>query len=141
LVFGLITPSLILFATEVVVGRVGAGTALADVLRRQFAEGENLFLLALLGLIPFAVLSIVCFFAAKRMTGLRLTCLGGGGLLGILGLMVPAHFAVWYPHYSGQRGSSTEAITFVIVPFLCLASLILGLLIGWAVSRLPFARR
>jgi len=108
----------------------------ADILRRQFAEGHNLFLLAAFGLIPFVALSAVCFVAARWLSPSRLACVAGGGLLGILLLMIPAHAAVWYPHYGGGRMSSTAAIAFLFIPFYCLATLCVGLIVGWLISRL-----
>jgi hypothetical protein len=109
-------------------------------MERQFAEGENLFLLALFGLVPFVALSVVCRVAARRLSSVRLACLGTGGLLGILGLMVPAHVAVWYPRYGPGRMSSTAVIAFVFIPFYCLVTLFIGLLVGWGVSLLPYFR-
>jgi len=133
---GLILPSLIIFCLEIFVGQIPPLTSITDILRRQFAEGHNLFLIAAFGLIPFAALSVVCFVAARWLSHSRLACVAGGGLLGILLLMIPAHVAVWYPLYGPGHMSSTAVIAFVFIPFYCLASLSLGLLIGWLISRL-----
>jgi hypothetical protein len=137
---GLITPSLVIFCLEVFVGHIAPTSSIADILRRQFAEGHNLFLIALFGLIPFAVLSIVCFKAARRLDSSRLACVAVGGLLGILSLMVWGHVAVWYPLYAGGHMSSTGVIAFISIPFYCLGTQLIGLLAGWAVSLLPFFR-
>ncbi len=134
---GLVLPSLIIFCLEIFVGHIPPLTSLADILRRQFAAGHNLFLLAAFGLIPFAALSLVCFIASRWLSPSRLTCVAGGGLLGILLLMIPAHVAVWYPLYGGGHLSSTAVIAFVFIPFYCLATLGIGLIIGWLISRLP----
>ena len=107
---------------------------------RQFAEGQNLFLLAAFGLIPFAALSAICAVAASRLTPIRLACLGVGGLLGIFALMVPGHFSVWYPLYGPGRASSTAVVAFIFIPFFCLVTLGVGLLAGWLVSLLPVFR-
>jgi hypothetical protein len=140
LVVGLLAPSAIIFCLEVFVGHIGPFAALIDILQRQFGGGHNLFLLALFGLIPFAVLSAVCLVASRYLSPVRLSCLGGGGLLGILCFMVPTHVAVWYPLYGGGHMSSTAVIAFLFIPFYCLVPLFIGLLTGWAVSLLPFAR-
>jgi hypothetical protein len=137
LAIGLLVPSLVIFCLEVFVGRVSASAAATDVLQRQFSEGDNLFLLAAFGLIPFAALSVICAVAAARLTAPRLACLGIGGLVGILGLMIPGHIAVWYPLYGPGYMSSTAVIAFLLIPFYCLGSLAIGLLIGWLVSLLP----
>ncbi len=140
LAIGILTPSLIIFCLEIFVGHISPIASAQDILRRQFAEGHNLFLLALLGLIPFAALSVVCLVAARRLSPVRLACLGVGGLVGILGLMVPAHVAVWYPLYGPGRMSSTAVIAFLFIPFYCLVTLGIGLLVGWCISMLPFFR-
>jgi hypothetical protein len=137
---GLITPSVIIFCLEIFVGHINPLTSIADILRRQFAEGDNLFMLAVFGLIPFAVLSMACFVAGRRLASSRLACVAVGGLLGILGLMVPGHVAVWYPLYGPGHMSSTAVIAFVFIPFYCIATLCIGLFVGWLVSLLPFFR-
>jgi hypothetical protein len=139
LAIGMLAPSAILLGVEVFVGGVGPFVAIADVLRRQFGEGHNLFLLALFGLIPFAVLSAGCFVASYRLSPWRLACLGVGGLIGILYLMIPAHVSVWYPLYGGGRMSSTAVIAFLFIPFQCLVPLLVGLIVGWGVSLLPLS--
>lgn len=140
LAVGLISPSLIIFCLEVFVGHINPLTSIADILRRQFAEGDNLLMLAVFGLIPFAVLSMACFVASRHLESSRLACVSIGGLLGLLGLMVPGHVAVWYPLYGGGHMSSTAVIAFVFIPFYCIASLCIGLLIGWLISLLPTFR-
>jgi hypothetical protein len=141
LAVGLVAPSLVVFCVEVLVGNVSLSDAAADISRRQFSEGNNLFLLAAIGLLPFAVLSAICVFAARRLSPARLACLGAGGLVGILGFMIPSHVAVWYPLYGPGHASSTAVIAFLFIPFYCLGTLAIGLLGGWLVSRLPWFRR
>jgi hypothetical protein len=138
---GLILPSLIIFCLEIFVGRIPPLTSITDILRRQFAEGHNLFLIAAFGFIPFAALSAACFIAARWLSPSRLACVALGGLLGILLLMVPAHAAVWYPLYGPGHMSSTAVIAFIFIPFYCLVSLGVGLLLGWLISRLPHFRQ
>lgn len=130
LAVGLLVPSLIIFFLEVSVGHISPLASAKDILRRQFAEGHNLFLLALFGLIPFGALSVVCLIAARRVSPTRLVCIGVGGLIGILGLMVPSHLSVWYPLYGPGRMSSTAVIAFLFIPFYCLVTLGVGLLVG-----------
>jgi hypothetical protein len=51
--------------------------------------------------------------------------------------MVPAHVSVWYPLYGPGHVSSTAVIAFIFIPFYCLASLCVGLVVGWLISHLP----
>lgn len=141
LLTGLATPSLVIFVVMVTVGGVGPATAAADILRRQFAEGHNLFLIAAIGLVPFVVLSFVAFLAARKQTPRQLACIVLGGLAGILALMVPAHISIWYTLYGPGHASSTAVIGFLFIPFACLVSLAIGLMAGWLFSRLPWFRQ
>ena len=137
---GLITPSLIIFCLEVFVGHINPLVSLADILSRQFSDGDNLLLLAAFGLIPFAALSVACFVATRWLSSSRLACVAVGGLFGILALMVPGHVSVWYPLYGPGHASSTAVIAFIFIPFYCIATLCIGLFVGWLVSRLPHFR-
>jgi hypothetical protein len=134
LIIGFPIPSLVIFCLEVFVAHTSPAAAMSDILHRQFAEGENLFLLAVFGLIPFGALSLLCFGAANRFSPARLACFGTGGLLGILAFMIPCHWGVWYPLYSGEHMSSTAVIAFVFIPFYCFVPMGVGLLIGWCIS-------
>jgi hypothetical protein len=138
---GLAAPSSIIFFLAVFVGHIEPLAEIRDILQRQFAPGHNLFLIALFGLIPFLALSAVCFFASLRLPAKRLACVGIGGLVGILILMVPGHISVWHPLYAGGHESSTAVIAFAIIPFFCLVTLVIGLVVGWAVSLLPIFRQ
>jgi hypothetical protein len=137
LIIGLPIPSLAIFYLEVFVAHNSSAEAVGSILHRQFAEGDNLFFIALLGLIPFAALSVICFIAAHKSSPTRLACLGVCGLLGILAFMIPAHISVWWPLYAGGHMSSTAVIAFVFIPFFCLVPLVISLLIGWGISLLP----
>ncbi|MFZ1219283.1 MAG: hypothetical protein WAO00_08315 [Chthoniobacterales bacterium] len=141
-VIGLVTPGLVLLWLEVAVGGTGPLAAMADILSRQVSldGGDSLLLLNLVGLIPFAPLAGACFLFALRLTPARLACVAIGGLLGILGLMVPFHYAVWYPTYAHEHQSSTAVLAFLVIPFFCLPTLLIGLLVGWLVSLLPYFR-
>lgn len=140
LIFGALTPSLVIFILEVFVGHVSPVRSVHGILERQFAEGENLFLIMVFGLIPFAILIGLTALLSPKIKGKRLDCLFIGGLTGILVLMVFGHVAVWYPLYGGGHMSSTAVIAFFFIPFYCIAAMGIGLLIGWVISRLPFFR-
>ena len=135
-VVGIVTPSLVIFTLQVLVGGRSPDTAIQDIAGRQFAAGHNLFLLAVWGLIPFLVLSVLLVVQPASVPRSRIACLSIFGLLGILGLMVPSHWAVWAPAYNGGRMSSTSVVVFIPLPFLCLVTMLPGLGIGWLVSKL-----
>jgi hypothetical protein len=138
LVVGFATPSLVIFVLQVWVGGRTPGTAMQDIAGRQFAAGHNLFLLAAWSLIPFLVLSALLLIQPTSFSRSRVACLSVFGLLGILGLMVPAHWAVWAPLYNGGRMSSTAVVIFIPLPFLCLVTMLPGLAVGWLVSSFPW---
>ncbi len=140
LIIGLLTPSMIVFYLEVFVAHMSPAASTMGILQRQFSDGDNLFLIAVIGLIPFSTLSVVCFVASRRVSGARLVCIGFGGLLGILSLMIPWHINIWYPLYGGGRVSSTAVLGFIVTPIFCLGTLAVGLAFGWAVSMLPAFR-
>ena len=141
LAVGFVTPSLIIFFLEVFVGGIDPAASAADIWHRQFAEAHNLFLLAAIGLIPFAVLSIVIFVVSRKRAPLQLACIVLGGLIGILALMIPAHVSIWYPLYGPGHASSTAVIGFLFIPFYCLVTLTIGLLVGRGISQLPYFSR
>jgi hypothetical protein len=136
---GLVTPALVILWLEVFVGGIAPLASIAGILERQISTG-SLLLLEVFGLIPFAALSGACFLFTLRLNPARLACVAVGGLLGILAVMVPFHYGVWYPHYAHEHVSSTDALAFIAIPFLCIPTLGIGLLPGWLVSLLPYFR-
>ncbi len=127
-------------AFPIAVGRISPAAAILDIGRRQFAQGHNLFLLAVLGLLPFILLAVSVIVASRLLSAFRLACITVGGLIGILAFMIPSHVAVWYPLYRGGHMSSTAVIAFIFIPFYCVPTLVVGVLIGWAASFLPLLR-
>lgn len=136
LAIGMVTPSAVIWYLEVFVVGLDPLAAAGGIAALQFAEGHNLFLLAVFGLIPFAVLSMTCLIASRWLATWRVGWLSVCGLAGILGVMIPAHLAVWNPLYSGGGFSSTAVIAFVFIPFYCLVPLCVGLVVGWCVPLL-----
>ncbi len=138
LVVGFPTPWLVIFTLEVCVGGETADSAIRDIAARLFSAGNNLFLLAVWSLIPFAALSIILLLQPANVTRSRIACLSIFGMLGILGLMVPIHWGVWSPLYhihDGAGGSSTGMVIFLPLPFMCLVTMLPGLGVGWWVSK------
>ena len=126
---GMVTPSLIILWVEL--AREGSTLSVVanDILYRQFAEGHNLFTLALFGLIPFVVLQFVLLSRYKRQQKWETMTLLACGLGGILALMIPGHYSVW------SSVSSTAAIAFLFIPFYCLGSLLVGYGVGKVVIQ------
>jgi len=126
-VIGLVTPSLVIFFLEITVGEIAPSASLADIAHRQFAEGHNLFLLAVIGLIPFGALAIVLRCLSCKLTRGRFCFFALCGLAGILALMIPAHLSVWRPLYTDEHASSTAVIAFLFIPFYCTVTMGIGL--------------
>jgi len=135
---GFVTPSSIILLLEITVGGIRPSVAWANVLHRQFAEGHNLFSLAILGLIPFVVLAIATIFISRERNPRQYACVVACGLLGILALMIPMHISIWYPLYGGGHASSTAVIGFLFIPFYCLVTLAVGLQVGRTFAMHPF---
>ena len=133
-VVGLVTPSLVIFLLEITVGSIAPVESLRDIAHRQFAEGHNLFLLAIIGLIPFGILSVILRALTSTLTRARFCFFCVCGLVGILALMVPAHVSVWLPLYTDGPVSSTSAIAFIFIPFYCTISLGVGIAVASLIS-------
>jgi hypothetical protein len=133
LVVGIVTPALVLFTLQVLEGGRTLATAIPDNPEKFIAFS----LLTAWCLIPFAILSALLLVQPANFPRRRIACLSIFGLLGILVLMVPAHWSVWAPLYTGEHMSSTATIVFVPLPFLCLVTMLPGLAIGWLVAKLP----
>ena len=137
---GLVTPSLTLLAIQMIVGSVPFETAFADILFKQFAAGHNLFMIAEFGLIPFILLAIMMLRFPRHNTRRKYYTRYVSGLIGILGFMIPAHVGIWYPLYGPGGMSSTAVLGFFVIPFYCIGTLILGMLIGRLVTRAKWFR-
>ena len=135
LAIGFLTPSLVNLAAEIAGGR-SVGRAFQDIISRQFAEGHNLFWLALITLIPFLLLGSILLVTPVSYSSARVACIAIGGLLGILILLLPVHWQVWAPLFSSDKNSaSTSVIGLLVVPFACIVPMLVGSLIGRLVSR------
>ena len=119
LAVGLLVPSLVLFYLEVFVGDIPLLEAAANILGRQPGGGNNLFVFALIGLIPFVALSVILReMASRQWSPARLSCLAVGGLVGIFFVMVPGHYSMWYPYYGSGDPSSTGILALVALSML-----------------------
>lgn len=136
LLAGFLTPSLTILIMELALGRVPLGEAVSKLAARQFADGENLFLLAVFGLIPFALLSglLLILWRSDRQRP-RVPWLSAAGTIGALAFMIPSHVGVWLPLYTGEDMSSTAVIAFVFIPFVCCVTMAVGLLVGVLATR------
>jgi hypothetical protein len=135
LFIGIITPSLIVFVLEITIGHICPLVSLKQIAHRQFASGDNLFLLAIIGLIPFAILSSFLQGMRTKLTTTGLRCVMICGLIGILSFMIPSHISVWKPLYTHEHMSSTAVIAFLFIPIYCTTTMLVGLGIGFGISH------
>lgn len=136
-----ILPSLIIFLLEVFVGDISASKSLSNIIQKQFADGHNLFLIALFGSIPFFILIAILFCASFAINTNRLNYLLWGGLIGILTIMLWGHISIWYPLYGPGGMSSTAVIGFIFIPFYCIPTMIIGTIVGWIAGWLISRRK
>jgi hypothetical protein len=100
------------------------------------APGHNLFSLAVIGLIPFAVLDLMLLRLPATFSLGRIGCVAVGGLLGILALLVPAHWEVWSPQYTGGHMGSTAVLSLMVAPVFCIVPMLVGVAIAWGLSSI-----
>lgn len=131
LLIGAVVPSAVIIALEIFLAGKPVAQVLSETSARQFAEGENLFSLAMFGLIPFIALDVIIVLVSRVVhDSRRLRWVAAGGFIGIVALMVPLHVLVWLPLYTGQRMSSTAVLAFLFIPFYCCVTMVIGLLCG-----------
>ena len=130
LAVGLILPSLIRLYLELMYGGYPFSVAIRHIASWQFAEGHNMFRIAIFGLIPFCTLIVILLCLSRKLKRDWFFLCAILGLLGILGYMIPAHVSVWRPLYIGTRTSSTAAIAFLFIPFYCLGTMGVGLAVA-----------
>jgi len=136
IIIGLISPSLVIFYLQVFVADYTITASLSDIMSHQFAAGHNLFLLAFIGLIPFALLSVILFYYEKKNSKIKTSILMFSGLIGILMLMLPAHYSIWYPLYEPNHMSSTAVIAFLFIPIYCVLTMFIGIFIGTKINKI-----
>jgi hypothetical protein len=132
LVVGLVTPSLTRVAVAVVVGHKSLGSAITDILGAL----PEMFIISVVGLIPFVVLAVVMRRIAASRTRRACCTFCISGLIGILALMIPGHVAVWDPLYGPGRVSSTGSIAFVFIPLYCTVTLLYAMLIAHFITKI-----
>ena len=49
--------------------------------------------------------------------------------------MIPGHVSIWADLYGPGRPSSTAVLGFLFIPIFCLATMGIGMLAGWLVTR------
>ncbi len=132
---GILTPSLVWLAVQGIVGNIGFWDATMDIFLEHL-KGRGL-LLDLFSMIPFAVLAGVAYYNTGRMSPVTLWAITIGGLAGILALMVPLYYMGWETIYNDVVGDekTTGALIFFFTPLYCLATLLGGMVLGWAVTR------
>ena len=135
LFIGFITTPAVIFFFELFVKNITIRDLVNQLLNGQFKEGDNIFLLSVYGLIPFALHSLFCHSFGEVFNNRVLNCYGLIGIVSIMSCMVPMHFFAWIPVYRGDLVSSTSVLVFIVIPWFCVLSLGLGLCLSWAVTR------
>lgn len=132
---GIVTPTLVWLAVQRIVGNVGVWDAMMDIFLEHL-KGRGL-LLDLFSMIPFTVLAGVAYYNTGRMSPVTLWAVTLGGLAGILALMVPLYYMGWETIYNDVVGDekTTGALIFFFTPLYSLATLLGGMVLGWAVTR------
>jgi len=132
---GVVTPTLVWLAVQGIVGNVGFWDAMTDIFLEHL-KGRGL-LLDLFSLIPFAILAGVAYYNTGRMSPVTLWAVTLGGLAGILALMIPLYYMGWETIYNDVGGDekTTVALIFFFTPLYCLATLLGGMVLGWAATR------
>lgn len=132
---GIVTPTLVWLAVQRIVGSIGFRDAIMEILVEHL-KGRGL-LLDLFSMIPFAVLGGVGYYNSGRMSPVTLWAVTLGGLAGILALMIPLYYMGWETIYNDVVGDekNTGALIFFFTPLYCLATLLAGMLLGWAATR------
>jgi uncharacterized protein (TIGR02145 family) len=138
---GILIPSLVIFILEVFIAKMSPFKSVLDILHRQFADGQNLFMVMVFSFIPFGALLLLTLVLKAKVDSSRLACIFWGGFIPVLGLTLVGHISVWYPLYAGNDTSSTAVLAFVFFPIYCLFLLVIGSLIGWGISYFPFKRK
>lgn len=136
IVFGLITPTLVWTAVDVVVGGSPPADAIMDTLLEHL-KGRGL-MLDLFSLVPYIALAVISHYNAGRVPGITLWSVTIGGIVGILALMVPAYWVAWDTIYNTIVGDekTTGALVFFFTPLYCLATMLGGMLLGWVAARI-----
>lgn len=136
IVVGALTPSLAIILLQVFLGSVPPMRSVDGVLERQFAEGDNMFLVMVFGMIPFIVLIGITWLQAREADIVSLNYRFYGGLLGIVSYMLYKHISIWLPMYTDEKLHSTFGLGFILVPFYCIVTMVIGMVAGWLVYRL-----
>jgi magnesium-transporting ATPase (P-type) len=124
--------SVVLIVLEVTYKHTSINQALALVQRKQFASGENLFLIMILSAVPFFALSGFAFTAIRRSYHLKFLSQYLTALVSVTGALVHLHVSTLLPLYRPHdHVSSTSAIAFFLAPIYGILVLIVGLGLGW----------
>jgi hypothetical protein len=138
---GILIPSLVIFFLQVFVAGISPIQSISDILHKQFASGHNLFLLMVWSFIPFGALIILAYVLNMKLNSLRLAGIFWGAFIAVTGYTLYGHISVWYPLYAHKGSSSTDVLSFLLIPFICLVLMAFGAMIGWGISYLPVLRK
>jgi hypothetical protein len=125
------------YATLEVLTRPSPISAATAYLRSHVMAGATQALVGLVTAIPFVVLLAVCSLVARKASAARVACIGIGGLLGTLVVMVPGNLLSWLALSPETVAATPSMLNELYLPLLTLAGLGVGLTAGWVASLAP----
>lgn len=129
-------PALLMLVLEVAT-RPSPVSAAMIYLRRQLLTGATHGLVGVVSALPFVVLLAVCALASRTASAARVACIGVGGLLGTLVVMVPGNLLEWLSMAPEVPAATPGMLGELFLPLMTLVSLGVGLTVGWIVSLSP----
>ena len=111
-----------------VVGKLTVIDSISEVFKYFSWSGYSLTLK--FRLVPYIALSIILLIVGRTKKRHLFNPTFVGGFLGILGFMLPSMWLVLRPLYTTEHVSSTSPIAFLIIPVYCVATMILGVIVG-----------
>jgi len=111
-----------------VVGKLTVTDSISEVFKYFNWSGYSLTLK--FRLVPYIALSIVLLIIGRTKKRHLFNPTFVGGLIGILGFMLPSMWLVLRPLYTAEHVSSTSPIAFLFIPIYCVPTMILGVLLG-----------
>lgn len=109
----------------------GSSTIAEDfvtVMKLQFREGTNLFLLELWTLVPFACISIYALTLGRKLNSIALFVAVSVSALVTTLMVISMYIQIWRPLYTPHVMSSTSVLGFLVIP--PFAAIVAGFVIG-----------
>ena len=133
IILGLLTPIITQWSVKVFLGGIPVFSALIESLPSQF-DMSGALISILLALTPFIALIVLGLLLKTRVSAYHFKVIFVMGLIGILIPMIQGHYSVWAPLYQPNvHASSTGVLLFLVLPFFCILTMLIGAFVGWLV--------